>query len=51
VSGDARTPRRQSLAIRPALAALEDRRLPRTLPDLFRERGTKSTVLTAAVNL
>jgi hypothetical protein len=43
--------RRQGLAFRPALAAPEDRRLPSTLQDPFRERGTRSTVLTAAVNL
>ena len=43
--------RRQGLAFRPALAAPEDRQLASTLQDPFRERGIRSTVLTAAVNL
>jgi hypothetical protein len=43
--------RRQTLALRPTLAAPEDRRLPGTLQDPFRGRGTRSSVRTAAVNL
>jgi hypothetical protein len=42
--------RRQRLA-GPTLAAREPRRIPNTLRHPFRERGTSSTVLTAAVNL
>jgi hypothetical protein len=42
---------RQGLAFRPAFSALENRRVSRTPRHLFRERGTRSTVLNAAVNI